>query len=159
MNKYKTNLNIDLKIKYPPSESCSCEICVSYCKRPGWWTIDEASAAIKAGFADRMMLEMSPERDFAVLSPAFKGNEVNYALQIFAEKGCTFLNEGLCELFNTGFQPLECRYCHHERKGLGIKCHSDIEKQWNSPEAKRIIVKWGNITGFWQKQGIIMIEK
>jgi hypothetical protein len=156
--KCQSNKHI-LQEKYPPSEPCSCEICVSYCKRPGWWTVDEAQKAIEAGYAERMMLEMSPKKDFAVLSPAFKGNECNYSLQIFAQNGCTFLKDGLCELYDSGFEPLECRYCHHKRKGMGIKCHTDIEKEWNSPEAKRLIVKWGNVTGFWQRQGLVMVEK
>jgi hypothetical protein len=159
MEKNKINKSQDLSVQFPPSEPCSCKICVSYCKRPGWWTFEEAGKAVQAGFSNRMMLEMSPERDFAVLSPAFKGNEVNYALQAFANEGCTFLKDGLCELFGTGLEPLECRFCHHDRKGLGIKCHSEIEKQWNSIEAKKLIVQWGNLTGFWQRQGLVMIEK
>jgi hypothetical protein len=142
--------------KYPPSKPCSCKVCLSYCKRPGWWTIEEAGKAIDAGFSNRIMLEISPEMNFGVLSPSFKGNEGNYALQIFSENGCTFLQNGLCELFGTGFQPLECRYCHHSRKGLGKICHSDIEKQWNSKEGKRLIVEWGNLTGFWERQGLSM---
>lgn len=148
-----------LKDKYPPSVPCSCDICRSYCKRPGWWTVVEAEAAISAGKAYRMMLEISPERTFAVLSPAFKGNESNLALQLFSENGCTFLKDGLCELFGTGLQPLECRFCHHDRKGMGNKCHSDIEKEWNTKEAKRLIVKWGNITGLWARQGFMMKNK
>jgi hypothetical protein len=149
----------DLHQKYPPSTPCSCNICVSYCKRPGWWTVEEAEKAIGAGYAFRMMLEISDDKSFGVLSPAFKGNEVNYALQVYSKQGCTFLVDGLCELFGTGYQPLECRFCHHERKGLGVKCHNDIEKEWNSNEAKRVIVKWGNITGFWQKQGLFLQVK
>jgi len=151
--------NLSLHDKYPPSPPCSCDICLSYCKRPGWWTINEAQKAIDAGFACRMMLEMSPEKDFVVLSPAFKGNEGKYALQIFADNGCTFLKNDRCELFGKDFQPLECRFCHHERKGQGEKCHSDIEQEWKKQDAKRLVVKWGNITGFWHEQGIIMIEK
>ena len=148
-----------LREKYPPSEPCSCSTCVSYCHRPGWWTVEEATEAINAGFASRMMLEVSPEHRFGVLSPAFKGNECNYALQIYAKQGCTFLSEGLCELFDTGVQPLECRFCHHDRPGLGVKCHSDIELDWNSDHGKRLIVRWGNITGFWQAQGVMVVEK
>ncbi|HPT20345.1 MAG TPA: hypothetical protein PLR88_00250 [Bacteroidales bacterium] len=148
-----------LKDKYPPSEPCSCDICRSYCQRPGWWTVSEAENALNSGLARRMMLEISPERKFAVLSPAFKGNECNYSLQFFSKSGCTFLNDGLCELFGTGLQPLECRYCHHKRKGSGIICHSDIEKEWNTDYGKRLIVRWGNITGFWNRQGITMVEK
>ena len=127
--------------------------------RPGWWTVKEAAKVIDAGLASRMMLEISPEKDFAVLSPAFKGNESDYALQIFSKNGCTFLKDGLCELFGTGLQPLECRFCHHERKGSGLNCHLDIEKDWNRKYGKLLIVKWGNMIGFWQRQGLIVTEK
>jgi hypothetical protein len=145
--------------KFPPSPSCSCEICSGYCKRPGWWIVDEASKAINAGYANRMMLEISPDRSFAVLSPAFKGNEGSYAYNIFSDDGCTFFHEGLCELYNTGLQPLECRFCHHERQGLGKQCHLEIEKDWKTPDGKRVVVRWGNVTGFWQRQGFVMKEK
>lgn len=145
--------------RYPPSEPCSCKTCVSFCRRPGWWTVEEAGRAINAGLHNRMMLEISNDRSFSVLSPSFKGNEGNYALQAFSKSGCTFLNGGLCDLFGTGLQPLECRFCHHTRKGLGIKCHLDLEKDWNTEKGKRLIVKWGNINGFWQRQGFILKEK
>jgi hypothetical protein len=150
---------MNLYKKFPPSDPCSCEICKNYCMRPGWWTVKEAESAIRSGHAKRMMLEVSPERDFGVLSPAFKGNEGNYSLQIFAKNGCTFLENGWCELFGTGLQPLECRFCHHERTGQGEKCHREIEKEWKTPYAKRVVVRWGNLTGFWDKQGITMVEK
>ena len=159
MKQKRTIHKLPLRDKYAPSEPCSYEICVNYCKRPGWWTVEEAARAICAGFADRMMLEISPDKKFGVLSPASKGNEGNYALQIFSNSNCTFLHDGLCELYGTGLQPLECRYCHHERKGLGTKCHLDIEKSWKTNDAKRLIVRWGNTIGFWQRQGLIMHEK
>ena len=145
----------DLKRKYPPSKPCSCDICKAYCQRPGWWTVEEAEKAIEAGQARRMMLEMSPEGDFGVLSPAFKGNEGNYALQIFSKNWCTFFKNELCELFSTEFQPLECRYCHHDRKGSGKKCHLDIEKDWKTKRGQDLIQKWGDITGFWTRQSMI----
>ena len=63
---------INLAKRFPPSKPCSCDICLGYCQRPGWWTVEEAAKAIEAGYADRMMLEMSPELTFGVLSPAFK---------------------------------------------------------------------------------------
>lgn len=159
MNKTNNKLKLPLSEKYPPSLPCSCEVCVNYCKRPGWWTVDEAAKAIESGFAGRMMLEISPEFNFGVLSPAFKGNEGAYSLQIFANQGCTFLQNGLCELFGTGFQPLECRFCHHDRKGSGEKCHNDIGEDWNTEKGKRLIVRWGNSTGFWQRQGLVIQEK
>ena len=46
-----------------------CEVCLTYCARPGWWTVEEAARAMDAGYSDRMMLEISPELTFGVLSP------------------------------------------------------------------------------------------
>lgn len=149
----------ELESRFPPSAPCSCVECRNFCARPGWWTVCEAGKAIESGLAGRMMLEISPGNDFAVLSPAFKGNEVNYALKVYSGNGCTFLNDGLCELHGTELQPLECRYCHHSRKRKGHKCHLAIEREWNTPYAKKLVVKWGNITGFWRRQGFVMVER
>jgi len=131
--------------KYPPSEPCSCEICRSFCLRPGWWTVDEATRAFKAGYGSRMMLEVSPEFTFGVLSPAFRGCEHNFALQQFASNGCNFLSDNLCELHGTGFQPLECRFCHHTRQGLGKRCHAEIEKDWQTPAGALLVLNWMRI--------------
>lgn len=142
--------------KYPPSEPCSCDICLAYCRRPGWWTVEEAAKAITIGHANRMMLEISPELTFGVLSPAFKGNEGNIALQIFAGQGCTFLKDNRCELFGTGAQPLECRFCHHSRLGLGERCHRAIEKDWYTQEGQKLVIRWGEATGFFARQGLLL---
>jgi hypothetical protein len=136
-NKFKS-----LKERFPPSRPCSCEICRAYCTRPGWWTVEEAYQAIKAGYGHRMMLEIAPEMTFGVLSPAFKGCECNFALQIYAKNGCNFLHNGLCELHGTGYEPLECLYCHHSRKGLGQKCHQAIEEDWNRPAGQVLVKTW-----------------
>jgi hypothetical protein len=149
--KKKSHHKKTLVEKYPPSKPCSCEVCVGYCKRPGWWTVDEAERAVEAGYASRMMLEMAPERSFGVLSPAFKGCEGDFALERCASQGCTFLKDNLCELFGTGHQPLECRFCHHDRPGLGIRCHADIEKDWNTPGGRALVVRWSKQTGFWER--------
>jgi hypothetical protein len=137
--------------KYPPSEPCGCKICLSYCKRLGWWAVAEAARAIDAGYGNRMMLEMSPDRSFGVLSPAFNGCEAAFATNYHASRGCNFLKDHLCELHGTGFQPLECRFCHHDRIGLGPKCHADLEKDWNAPTGRALVVKWSKLTGFWEQ--------
>jgi hypothetical protein len=134
--------------KYSPSEPCSCEVCVGFCYRPGWWTVVEAGKAMDAGYGGRMMLEMSLDKTFGVLSPAFKGCEVNFALQLHSKKGCTFLKDKLCELHGTGYEPLECLVSHHARPGLGKQCHEDIGKEWNSAEGRSLVVRWANATGF-----------
>ena len=134
--------------QYPPSEPCACDVCSAYCRRPGWWTVKEAAAAIEAGYAARMMLEISPDRRFGVLSPAFRGNERYFALNDFSERGCNFLlPDGRCELHGTGHQPLECRFCHHDRRGLGPRCHRDLEKDWDSPAGRALVTRWAQMMG------------
>ncbi len=140
-----------LQEKYPPSEPCDCDVCLSYCQRPGWWVVAEAVQAIVAGYAGRMMLEMSPDRSFGVLAPAFKGCKIAFADQAHASGGCTFLKDGRCELHGTGHQPLECRFCHHDRVGLGPRCHADIERDWNTARGRALVVRWSNLTGFWKQ--------
>jgi hypothetical protein len=137
--------------KYPPSEPCECQICISYCIRPGWWTVKEAAKTIDAGYGNRMMLEMAPDRSFGVLSPAFIGCEASFALNLNAFRGCNFLKDKRCELHGTGLLPLECRFCHHERIGLGPQCHADIEKDWNTEAGRRLIVSWSNLTGLLER--------
>lgn len=130
--------------KYPPSESCSCSECQSYCTRPGWWLPKEAEKAIAHGYAKRMMLEVSPVYNYAVLAPAFKGNEGRYALRIFSSNGCTFFNNQRCDLYSQNLQPLECRFCHHSRKGKGIQCHISIGNEWKKEYARKLIAHWMN---------------
>jgi len=137
--------------KYPPSKPCSCGVCVSYCRRPGWWTVEEAAHAIEAGYANRMMLEMSPDRSFGVLSPAFRGCELQFAMSEYATRGCTFFKDQLCELHGTGLMPLECRFCHHDRPGMGPRCHDDIGRDWNTAGGRALVVRWSNLTDFWAR--------
>lgn len=139
---------MSLAAKYPPSPPCSCDVCKMYCRRPGWWTVDEAARAIEAGYGKRMMLEMAPDFTFGVLSPAFKGCEVRFAYQEYASAGCTFLVDAKCELHGTGHQPLECRFCHHDRPGMGPGCHAEIEQDWNTQAGRDLIVQWNEIVGF-----------
>lgn len=150
----KVKRALSLYEKYPPSAPCSCDICKSYCRRPGWWTVDEAARAMEAGYAGRMMLEMDPLLTFGVLSPAFRGCEQNFSLQVFSNRGCTFLEKGLCELHGTGFQPLECRFCHHARPGLGIRCHQDIEADWNTQKGKSLIGNWIALVKLKERYGL-----
>ena len=103
---------------------------------------------MEAGYAPRMMLEMAPGFTFGVLSPAFKGGERMFAYNEYASNGCTFLTKDRCELHGTGHQPLECRFCHHDRVGLGPGCHTDIEKDWNTEAGRSLVVAWSKLVGF-----------
>jgi hypothetical protein len=135
--------------KYPPSEPCSCEVCVEYCVRPGWWTVQEASTAMDAGYAKRMMLELSPERNFAVVSPAFRGCEGTFAFERYRTHGCTFHENDRCLLHDAGLKPLECRFCHHSRAGMEPACHADLERNWHSPAGHVVVAHWCKLTGVW----------
>jgi hypothetical protein len=128
--------------KYPPSEPCSCEVCLGYCRRPGWWTVQQAASALHAGYGPRMMLEIAPERGLGVLAPAFYGCEGTFAFQKYAARGCNFLKDARCELHGTPYQPLECRCCHHDRPGLGPLCHADLERDWNAPSGRLLVGRW-----------------
>ncbi|HTX92960.1 MAG TPA: hypothetical protein VMC09_17240 [Anaerolineales bacterium] len=150
---------LTLAKKYPPSEPCGCAVCLGYCNRPGWWSVEEAGRAVDGGYAHRMMLEFSPDRSFGVLSPAFRGNEMGFATQQAAPAGCNFLKDNLCELHGTGFQPLECRFCHHERVGLGPRCHADLERDWNTRAGQSLVVYWGGLTGLWERYHLLRPEK
>lgn len=143
----------DLHTKYPDSRPCSCAVCLSYCKRPGWWTVAEASEALAAGYGPRMMLEMSPDLAFGVLAPAYKGCEREFGVRPARDPGCTFLIDDLCELHGTRLQPLECRVCHHERPGLGPRCHAEIGREWNTAAGRALVVTWSNQVNFWERIG------
>ena len=158
MSRTKYRRRPSLAEKYPPSPPCSCIKCVGFCARPGWWTVAEAAYAIQTGYAKRMMLEVAPELTFGVLSPAFKGCETNFALNAFAQQGCTFLKDDRCELFGTGCQPLECRFCHHDRPGLGPLCHADLEKDWRTPAGQALVLRWCEMTGFAKEHSIHGLE-
>lgn len=146
-----TSRKRSLAERFPPSEPCTCEICVGYCQRPGWWTVEEAARALDAGYAGRMMLEMAPDRSFGVLAPAFRGNEVDFARQQFAGNGCTFLKDERCALFGSGFQPLECRHVHHADPDSGRRVHAALERDWDTPAGRDLVVRWSRETGFWSR--------
>ena len=159
MSRTKIKRKQTLARKYPPSQPCACVVCLAYCARPGWWTVAEATAALHAGYGNRMMLEISQDRSLGVLSPAFNGCEGTFALQDCANRGCNFLQGNRCELHGTGFQPLECGYCHHDRPGLGPRCHADIGKDWNSRAGRALVATWSKLTGIWEQLSLYGLER
>jgi hypothetical protein len=121
--------------------------------------VRQAAAALNAGYANRMMLEVAPERTFGVLAPAFRGCEGGFALEQHAARGCAFLNDERCELHSTAFQPWECRVCHHDRPGLGPRCHAAIEEDWKTPAGRALVARWCKLTGIWNDLGRYGLEK
>jgi len=91
--------------------------------------------------------ELSPDRSFGVLAPAFRGCESTFAIQEFSENGCTFFIDQTCELFGSGLEPLECCFCHHSRVGEGAKCHADLEKDWHTLAGQALVQAWMSAAG------------
>ena len=113
---------------------------------------------MKAGYEDRMMLEISPEQTFGVMAPAFKGCEGFFAIDEYSHRGCVFLDHNRCELHGTNLLPLECAFCHHTRIGLGQECHADIEREWNTPNGQELVVRWMKSTGLWWKRHLCQVN-
>ncbi len=103
------------------------------------------------------MLELSPDFGFGVLSPAFKGNENEIAVQAFARNGCTFLQDNLCELFGSGLEPLECRFTHHARLGMGTVCHQALEADWRTPEGQQLVIQWCERNDLFARYGLQIV--
>ncbi len=141
--------SLNLSRRFPPSGACACDVCRGFCTRPGWWAVSEARLALSRGYARRMMLEISPDRAFGVLSPAFAGCEGAVASNRFADRGCTFLRDDRCALFGSGLQPLECRFCHHERLGQGPACHAALEADWRTSAGRVLVARWCRLTRVW----------
>jgi hypothetical protein len=109
---------------------------------------------MNAGYGNRMMMEIAPEFTFAVLAPAFRGCEGDFALQEHSKSGCNFFLEGLCELHGTGLMPLECRFCHHSHNGQGLVCHRDIARNWHTRQGQELVKKWASEYGLYFKYQI-----
>lgn len=150
---------MELAVRFPPSAPCACEVCRAYCQRPGWWSVAEALRAFRQGYGRRMMLEIAPDRSFGVLAPAFRGCEGSFATNRMAGMGCTFLQDGRCELFNSGFQPLECRFCHHERAGQGPACHQALEQDWQTAAGHLLVQRWCRSSGLWACLDLLHLQR
>lgn len=122
-------------------KSCDCIQCKNACMEvPGWFTPAEAVLAINAGLANR--LSAVREVDIVALAPSpigKEGLEKAHSLGI-----CTFLKaDGLCEIHNSGFKPIECR------TGYGCKGATpdypeliEMLSMWDSDEGKAAVMLW-----------------
>ena len=149
-------------------KACSCTQCVECCEHyPGWMTIAEAEAALAAGMAGRLMLDwfepdskLKNEERIYVLCPAgrgyegraapstddlFSGGFLSAILGDSTPMPCTFLENGLCSIHESGFKPLMCR----ATMGCGeddqtITKHAMVP-EWDSARGKAVIAKWREI--------------
>jgi len=68
-----------------------------------------------------------------------------------AHRGRALLENDRSQLRRAGIQPLECRIAHHDRAGMGPRCHADLARRWNMPAGRALVVRWTNETDFWKR--------
>jgi hypothetical protein len=132
----------DLPLAEMQESSCDCEVCRSMCLRyPCWPTPQEADHLINAGYGERLDLEHYQEYDAKtdrflpavwVVCPKLRGTELH-------PKGCTFQNEGLCELHGK-HKPLEGRLAHHS--GTPANLHQEMKSLWDTSVGRRVVEKF-----------------
>ncbi len=145
------------------TSECKCEACVGACENnPGWMSPGEAVAAMNAGLAKKLMLdwldpssEVGNQGRLPVLAPASLGNEGKLAPEMegmnwlfsmveWTKGRCTFLSkEGLCEIHESGFKPVQCRSLTHD----GMMNNYDAAKLWLSSEGTEAVLRWREETG------------
>lgn len=99
---------------------------------------------MEKGYGNRLSLLYSIDAP-EVLRPSLKGEEGKKTYYSFSSRGCTFFNEGKCELHNLGLKPWEGHVSHHdntqeEKDAIG----KFLEKEWKSKKAKDLIKRWKN---------------
>lgn len=129
---------------------CKCKACVTACERnPGWFGLDDAEAALNAGYGDRMMLDWLTDYPDSVyvLAPASIGfakslaPEGDFAGMLAGRwcKGeCVLLLNGLCTIHQTGFKPAQCRALTHKSS----MDNYEAADPWNSDRGRALVARW-----------------
>lgn len=113
------------------------------CHSPCCSTPDEVLKLMENGYGHRLMLDDLPGGP-DLIKPALKGYEGDRSpWQTASWKGCTFWNNGLCELHDTGLKPLHAKLAHHDLTSEENDKISDmIIEAWETEKGKEVIDKW-----------------
>lgn len=149
-----------LRHEPPP---CSCDVCQHMCRLPCQGDVEDMTALIDAGYANRLSLDYlgydtddGGTRYVWMLVPALKGEEgKRTGIQRSSLRGCTFLGiQGLplCQLHTLKLKPLEGRLAHHHpmlRKPKDIvQMQSYIRSTWDTPEGAALIARWKTLVHY-----------
>ena len=123
--------------------SCTCSACVEMCGIcPCIPTPDEAEQMLDHGYGQRMSSrEVYKIDSFHILCPSVRGHECQHDMTHFSG-GCTFLKDGLCEIHDSGFKPLEGRAVHHDDDYSTEGMHEYIINRWDNREGRRVFRRW-----------------
>jgi len=150
-------------------ESCTCEKCVECCKRaPGWMLPEEARGAMRAGMADKLMMDwFTPDSEYGnreniySLCPATSAfgsggfgcggthapttDEIfGNGFSIFGRRQnpipCGLLKDNLCSIHDSGFKPIECRMVRGCTDDNTTR--REVVKSWDTDEGRAVIAEW-----------------
>lgn len=140
------------KLKTLKETECACERCSNMCTRPCWGTPKEINKLINLGYGDRLMLDFwggsGKCKDIEILCGAIKGREGRKSgFWPRDQKGCTFWNDGLCDLHSKKLKPIEgrlanCETVETEDDDGEPSVHEEVAKLWNTEYARKVVAKW-----------------
>ena len=83
-----------------------------------------------------------------LIKPALKGYEGGYSpWAITTMQGCTFWNNGLCDLHDLGLKPMHAKLSHHDLTLDQVNEIADaVTEEWETEKATQVIDKWKKIT-------------
>lgn len=146
--------------------SCTCTACVGACRRnPGWMTPAEASIAIAAGHAGKLMRDwlepcdkLGNHQRIYVLAPAAAGHsggdapELNWleCMMGTAAKGrCVFLTaRNRCAIHASGFKPIQCRAslcCQDDQDSSDFDNYA-VARLWNTRRGRQLVTRCRRLT-------------
>lgn len=161
----------EFEVKRGTVESCTCHECVSACEHnPGWMSPADATRAIEAGHAGKLMLdwlepctEVGNKTRIFVLSPAsddrgggmapeveemhgFSSGRCFFGMWLGGErpyKGrCVYLKRGRCSIHASGFKPHQCRMSLGcGDNDLGVDNYT-MAKMWRGREPRAVVAEW-----------------
>lgn len=147
-----------IRKKWPATLPCSCDRCVSYCQRPGWFLPDEIrSLAAHLGLTVKELFDQYlvvdwwggtgkegiPEgTDIGILSPGKPHEHGQLASLGFGvhPADCIFLKEGKCSIH--AVKPQECRNARHDVEPAKGQ-HVAIAKAWQREEGRELLREVG----------------
>jgi len=122
---------------------CDCSKCQNACTAPCCGTPQDFINLMKAGYAERLMLDDWPDGNI-MLKPALKGHEGCYApWETRTKEGCTFWKEGKCELHDLKLKPTQGKlYIHSLTEEQLDEIATLIRDSWEEKEAEIVIKFW-----------------
>lgn len=130
------------KLNVQPSE-CDCIRCSSMCHAPCCGTPKDFERLMDAGYGKRLMYDDLPG-GATMLKPALKGYEgLTAPWKTYSHMGCTFWENGLCQLHTSGLKPSQGKLALHDQSEEDQAHIADfLDKSWKAKNAKKTLKRW-----------------